>query len=167
MKIYVYSVLFITIFDCADESGESYSVIVVEYTGCYRGNHDTCDNDSDTIPVLFGRYSVADNYIEQHRRFRAVDCHLTCQHGPERGDKRADDISAAAAEYNHHGRQYQAAIQRDGDHREVRHRGNSSETISVSSRYRSTIKTIKENHFAIENWFWIVKSVIYNLALQM
>lgn len=143
----------------ADESGEPDSVVIVEYAGRYRGNHDTCDNDSDTIPV-FDSHSVADNYVEQHRRLGAVDRHLARQHGPKRGDERADDIPAVAAEYNHHGRQYRAAIQRDGDHREIRRRGNSGETISVSSRYRSTIRTIRErNHFAIANWLWI-KSVI-------
>lgn len=137
----------------ADESGESDTVVVVEYTGRYGGNHDTCDNDSDTISVLLSRHSVADNYVEQHRRLRAVDCYLARQHGPERGDECANDIPAAATEYNHHGREYRAAIQRDGDHREIRRRGNSDETISVSSRYRSTIKTIKErDHFVIENW---------------
>lgn len=121
----------------ADESREPDSIVVVEYAGRYRGNHHTCDNDGDAVPVLLlGRHPVADDYVEQHRRLRAVDSHLARQHGPitERGDERADNISAAAAEHHHHGSQYGAAVQRDGDRREVRRRGSSGETISVSFR---------------------------------
>lgn len=122
----------------ADESGEPDS-IVIKYTSRYRSNYHTCDNDSDAVPVLFGRHPVANDYVEQHRRLRAVDRHLARQHGPERGDERADDISTAAAEYNHYSRQCGAAIQRDGDNREVHCWGSSDETISVSFRYQRMI----------------------------
>lgn len=88
----------------ADENREPESV-VIEHAGRHGGNHYACDNGGDAVPVL-GRHPVADNYVEQHRRVRAVDRHLTRQRGSERGNERADDVSTGAAEHNHHGRQY-------------------------------------------------------------
>jgi len=118
------------LFSIADESRES-DTVVVEYAGGHGGNHHACNNGSDAVPVL-DRHSVANDYVEQHRRVGAVDRHLARQCGSERGNERADDVSAAAAEYNHHGRQFRAALERNVEHREIYHGEYTNKTFSVS-----------------------------------
>lgn len=130
-----------------DESREPDSV-VIEHAGRHRGYHHACDNGSDAVPV-FSRHPVADNYVEQHRCVCAVDCHVACQCGSERGNERADDVSTGATEHNYHGCQYWAAIECDAEHWEVRRRGCTDKTIPVNSHLRYKIGIRWESLFAI------------------